>query len=108
MKIDINVVGLRDLKSVGVLPVQKASLTLNFKNMFEPKSQYMIDDVMTQPGQSGSNPTIVTCLEHELMLPIDRVICPSLQCTVHDHIFSGSIQPIIGHFEIDIGKLLYE
>jgi len=76
--------------------------------MFPPNSEFVIQDISSQPGPSGSNPSIITMLEHEINLPIDRILCPSLQCSVHDNILSGNIQPLIGHFELPMGELLYQ
>ena len=43
-----------------------------------------------------------------MRLPLDKVLCPSLQCTVNDNIFMGASQPIIGNFEVPLGELLFE
>jgi len=62
--------GLRNLQSAGLLPVQKASIAFNFKNMVPENSDYVIRDIETEPGPSGANPTIITKLEYQMQLPV--------------------------------------
>ena len=38
VKFEIQVLGLRNLQSAGILPVKKATITFNFKNMLPPDS----------------------------------------------------------------------
>lgn len=86
---EIQVLGLRNLQSIGILPVQKATLTFNFQNLLPPNHQYLVDNVSTDPGPSGANPTFITQIKHKVPLPIDRILCPSLQCVIKDNIFIG-------------------
>ena len=81
---EILVLGLRDLKSSGILPIKKASITFNFKNLTGAKhndSGIQVENMSTQPSQSGPNPTINTLLTYEMLLPINKLICPDLFCT---------------------------
>ena len=87
---EIHVLGLRDLKSSGILPVKKASISFNFKNLIGSKgvdSGFQVENKTTVPSQSGPNPTINTLLKYEMLLPINKLICPDLFCTVNDNIF---------------------
>ena len=41
-------------------------------------------------------------------LPVDKILCPSLLCTVNDNIFKGQFQPLIGNFMIHLGEILFD
>jgi hypothetical protein len=51
------------LKSSGLLPVKKPTIKFHFNDLLPPKSDYHIEDFITQPGPSGANPTITTLIE---------------------------------------------
>jgi len=78
VKFDIQVLGLRNLQSTGLLPVKKPTITFNFKSLLPPNCDYSIEDISTHPGPSGSNPTINTKIEHRVPVPMNRILCPSL------------------------------
>lgn len=106
---EVNVLGFRQLKSMGILPVKKAFVVLDFKSLL-PKDNDLFDveNKQTEPGPSGPDPTINTLLQYKLPLPVERKICPILQCTVKDNIFSGQFQPVIGQFSIELGAVLLD
>jgi len=45
-------------------------------------------------------------ISFKLQLPSDPLFCPKLSCSVHDYIFKGLSQPMIGSFIIPIGDLV--
>ena len=46
-KIEINILGLRDLQSVGILPVKKAFIVFNLKSLVPPDCASAIENVKT-------------------------------------------------------------
>jgi hypothetical protein len=71
-----------------------------------PQDGSAIENIKTAPGAPGSNPTISTLIQFKIPLPSDPLFCPRLACTVHDYIFKGLSQPMIGSFIIPIGDLV--
>lgn len=45
--IDINILGLRNLQSVGILPVKKAFIVFNLKSLVPPEDGTAIDNIKT-------------------------------------------------------------
>jgi hypothetical protein len=105
-QVDINILGLRELQSVGILPVKKAFVVFNLKSLVSPDDGRALENVRTQPGPLGPNPTINSLVSFKLPLPISPLFCPKLVCTVYDYIFMGFNQPLIGSFTIPIGELI--
>ena len=106
---EIQVLGLRDLQSIGILPVKKATISFNFKNLLPNDTDIVhIEDMFTDPGPSGANPTINTLIKQKMPLPVDRILCPDLYCVVHDNIFVGKMHPTIGSFKIPLGPVLFD
>lgn len=101
------ILGLRGLESPGILPVKKAFIQFNLKSLVPPNSS-AIQNVQTQPKNSGSNPTINTTMKVTVPLPTDPLYCPKLSCTVYDYIFKGWNQPMIGVFTMPIGQYMLE
>lgn len=87
--ISLNILGLRNLQSVGIMPVKKAFIVFNLKSLLPPDDGAAIENIKTQPSSAGSNPTINTLIKFKLELPVDPLFCPRLSCTVHDYIFKG-------------------
>jgi hypothetical protein len=87
--VSINILGLRNLQSVGILPVKKAFIVFNLKSLVPPDEGTALENVKTQPSSAGANPTINTLVKFNLGLPGDPLFCPRLSCTVHDYIFKG-------------------
>lgn len=56
--ININILGLRELQSVGILPVKKAFIVFNLKSLVPPDEGTALENIKTQPGPVGANPTI--------------------------------------------------
>lgn len=58
-KVELNVLGLRNLQSKGLLPVNKAYIDFLLKSMTPRKNaSYALDTISTSPGPSGPDPTI--------------------------------------------------
>jgi hypothetical protein len=106
-EININILGLRDLQSVGILPVKKAFIIFNLKSLVPPEDGSSLENLKTQPGAAGPNPTINTLIKFTLPLPTDPLYCPRLSCQVHDNIFKGFSQPLMGSFIIPVGDLIH-
>ena len=45
--LDINILGLRDLQSAGILPVKKAFIVFNLKSLVPPDDGRAIDNIKT-------------------------------------------------------------
>ena len=78
--VSLNILGLRDLQSAGILPVKKAFIVFNLKSLVPPEDGVALDNIKTQPSAAGSNPTINTLIEFNLALPSDELFCPRLAC----------------------------
>jgi hypothetical protein len=107
-QIDIEVLGLRNLQSGGILPVKKAFIQFNLKSLVSPSEGTALENIKTQPGPTGPNPTINSSITFRVPLPTDPLYCPKLVCTVYDYIFVGVNQPLIGSFTIPVGELIHQ
>jgi hypothetical protein len=87
--VSINILGLRDLQSVGILPVKKAFIVFNLKSLVPPDEGATLENLKTAPSAAGANPTINTLIKFSVGMPADPLFCPRLSCTVHDYIFKG-------------------
>ena len=87
--VEINILGLRDLQSVGILPVKKAFISFNLKSLVPPDSDLAIENLKTQPNAAGTDPTINTVIKFFMRLPDDPLYTPVLTCTVFDNIFKS-------------------
>jgi hypothetical protein len=107
--ISCQILGLRGLKSPGILPVKKAFINFNIKSMLPPAMGSAIKNIKTQPSALGSNPTINTLIKFQAPLPGDSLFCPRLSCQVFDNIYRGlANQPLIGNFTLPIGDLMQD
>ena len=104
-EITINVLGLRDLESPGILPIRKPFIKFILRSLLPPNRAHGIENIQTQPSATGANPTISTVIKFSVYLPSDPLYCPSLTCGVYDYIFKGNSQPLVGNFVIPIGNL---
>jgi hypothetical protein len=55
-KLNINVLGLRNLKSSGLLPIKKAFLKLQVKTLLPPQEQLLFEDKIIAANEKGPNP----------------------------------------------------
>lgn len=104
MNINMNILGMRNLLSPGILPVRKAFIKFGLKSLVPPNGAQALDKTTT-PNQPGPNPTLNTTMTFSLPLPVNKLYCPKLTCTVYDNIFAGWNQPLIGVFVLDLGHL---
>lgn len=106
---EINILGLRDLRSaVGWMPVNKAYIKFDMNSLQLPGENLAIRNISTMPGDHGPNPNINTLIKFDCKLPIDPLFCPHLTCAVYDFLFKGLSQPLIGSFAIDLGSLFHK
>ena len=104
---EINILGLRDIKPLAMLPIKKAFIKFDMNSLnVSGEKENNLPSKTTQPKDKGSNPTINTSLKFDINLPINDVFMPQLQCQVFDYIFSGMINPSLGLFLIDLKRLI--
>ena len=77
-QVEINILGLRNLESVGILPVKKAFVKFNLKSLLPPDSHGAVDNIQTQPSATGPDPSISCTIKFDIWLPNDPLYCPSL------------------------------
>ena len=106
--VDINVLGLRNLQSFGVMPVKKASIQFNIRSLLPPQNAEAVQNIKTHPKSAGPNPNILTMISFSSFLPKESDFCPTLACEVYDNIALGKLQPRIGSFVIEIGQIIEE
>ena len=87
--VKINCLGLRNLESMGLIPIQKAFVSFMVKSLTDPKKSGQLPNLQTTPMQSGSNPNINSAIKFAIPLPVDELYCPSVSCTVYDQVFLG-------------------
>jgi hypothetical protein len=102
----MNILGLRNLQSSGILPVKKASIHFNLKSMVSPDVGNAIENIKTEPSVPGPDPTLSTLIEADIALPTEKLYTPRMACRVNDNIMGGFNQPIIGTFTLPIGDLI--
>jgi len=106
--VSINVLGLRELESQGLLPVRKAFIKFNNKSLLPPEKAMCVSNSKSEPKEMGSNPNINCVLEFSLNLPVEELYCPALSCAVYDQVFMGFSQPLLGTFTIEIGRIMQQ
>ena len=104
----INCLGLRELESIGLLPIQKAFVSFMIKSLTDPKESGQLENVHTLPGPSGANPNINSVVKFNVPLPVAELYCPALSCTVYDQVFLGFSQPVVGTFTIPLGTIMQD
>jgi len=60
--LDINVLGLRQLESFGLMPIKKPFVKFNVKSLLPPEKAQAVTNVSTDPNAPGANPNINTML----------------------------------------------
>lgn len=79
MTVEINVLGLRDLKpSLGFVPVNKSYIIFDLSSLQLPGEGKSIRNVQTQPGEPGPNPNLNAIIKFECMMPTDPMYSPAL------------------------------
>ena len=106
---EINILGLRDIKPLTMLPIKKAYIKFDMNSLnVSGEEKNNLPSKVTQPKDKGSNPTINSALKFEINLPINEVFMPQLQCQVFDYIYSGLINPNLGLFLLNIKHLIVQ
>lgn len=105
-QVDINVLGLRNLESIGLLPVKKPFIKFNLRSLVPPEKAQALTNVKTNPSSTGSSPNINTLVTFHVDLPTDPLFCPKLSCDVYDYIYKGLNQPLLGTFTISVGDII--
>ena len=103
--LEVNVLGLRQLESFGLMPIKKPFIKFRVKSLLPPEKAQAVTNVATDPNACGPNPNINTMLTFNVQLPIEELYCPSLSCDCFDYVFMGFSQPLIGTFSIPVGAL---
>ena len=104
----INCLGLRELVSIGLIPIQKAFVSFMVKSLTDPKLSGSLNNIKTIPGEPGSNPNINSTIKFNIPLPRDELYCPALSCIVYDQVFLGFSQPQVGTFTIPLGQIMQQ
>ena len=102
--ISMNIFGLRNLQSFGLLPIRKPFIKFNIKSLVPPEHAQAVTNLKTQTGK-GADPNYNCILNFNVKLPENVVFSPVLKCEVFDCIFLSFNQPLIGHFGIMLGEI---
>jgi hypothetical protein len=89
--VEINVLGLRELESFGLMPVKKPFIKFNLRSLLPPEKAQAVTNVKTQPSAAGANPNINTMINFVIDLPVNPLFCPKLQCDVYDYVYKGLV-----------------
>ena len=106
---EINILGLRDIKPLAMLPIKKAFIKFDMNSLnVSANKEDSLQPRITQPKDKGSNPTINSAIKFDLKLPKDETFMPQLQCEVYDYIYSGLVNPTLGLFLLNIKNIIME
>ena len=104
---ELNILGLRQLKPLGMLPVKKPFIKFNLNSLNvtgNPEDAHA--DIKTNPISGGANPTINTVIKFDAKLPEKDIFIPELQCEVYDHMLSGLHNSLLGVFSLDLKRII--
>ena len=105
----IKILGLRNLKSLGLLPVKRPFIKFDI-NSLKPRAQKQAlkekQYIQTQPKETGPDPNLSTMIQIEVDLPKNYLLSPSLNCVVFDCIMKGLSQPVLGVFSINLSDFI--
>lgn len=104
---EINILGLRNLESFGLMPVKKPFIKFNLRSLLPPEKAQAVTNIKTQPSSAGSNPNINAMISFAIDLPVNPLFCPKLQCDVYDYVYKGLVQPLLGTFTLSIGDIMH-
>ena len=106
---EINILGLRDLKPLSIIPVKKAFIKFDMNSLnVTGQTEDNILPIKTLPKDNGANPTINTVIKFDIKLPKEDIFMPELQCEVYDHLLSGIINPLLGIFMLNVREIVLE
>jgi hypothetical protein len=89
--VEINVLGLRELESFGLMPIKKAFIKFNLRSLLPPEKAQAVTNIKTQPGAAGNSPNINTMINFTIDLPVNPLFCPKLSCDVYDFVYKGLV-----------------
>ena len=105
--IEINALGLRDLKPLSFLPVKKAFISFDLNSInVSGKKEDSLEPIKTQPNEAGGNPNINSVIKFNVKLPQDEIFIPELQCNVYDHVLGGMINQLLGIFLVNVKSVI--
>jgi hypothetical protein len=90
-KCDIICLGLRELVSPGLLPINKAYINFGLKSLMSASKAKAVNNIKTEPGMSGPNPNLRTTISFGVEMPSDPHFSPKMTCDVFDLLFLGGI-----------------
>ena len=105
-KITINALGLRDLKPLSFIDIKKPFISFDLNSIDVTKRSVPLDEIKTQPNESGPNPNVNSVISFTAQLPKELDFIPQLQCNVYDHVLGGLISKLLGVFLIDIKQII--
>jgi len=88
-RVELNVLGLRNLMSPGLLPVKKAYIDFLLKSMVPPMASSALTSIRTTPGPTGPDPTLNSVISFSVPMPKNRMFAPRMSCRVYDKVFTG-------------------
>jgi hypothetical protein len=104
---EINVLGIRDIKPLSILPVKKAFINFDLNSInVTGREDNNLKSIKTQPKKGGANPTINTVVKFDIHLPTNEIFMPEMQCVVYDYILSGMLNQMLGIFLIPIKDII--
>ena len=102
----INALGLRDLKPLTFIDIKKPFISFDLNSIDVVKRSVPLDEIKTQPNESGPNPNVNSVISFTAQLPKDINFIPQLQCNVYDHVLGGLMTKLLGVFLIDIKQII--
>ena len=107
--VEINALGLRELKPLSFIPVKKAFISFDLNSInVSAKDDGGLEPIKTLPKLPGSNPNINSVIKFNVKLPVDEIFIPELQCNVYDHVLGGLLNQLLGIFLVDVKKIIQE
>ena len=104
---EINVLGLRQLKPLGLIEVKKPFIKFDLNSLNvtgDPEDEHV--PIQTIPVNGGADPTINTVIQFKTKLPQDMNFMPELQCEVYDNILSGLSNSLLGVFSLNLKNII--
>ncbi len=109
--IKINILGLRNLQSSGLLPVKNVEVKINtssIQTIDRMKEGAAFTELIATSTGGGKNPSIGTVLSLAVLIPIDILHMPSLSCQVIDKgLRFWKTHQVIGTFQMALGSYAY-
>ena len=104
----INALGLRDLKPLTFIEIKKPFISFDLNSIDVTKRIAPLDEIKTQPNESGPNPNVNSIISFTAQLPKELDFVPQLQCNVYDHVLGGMMTKLLGVFLLDIKQIIKE